>query len=85
MSAPRLMAVAAACAALAACGTTRGVTPVPVGIPCKVTLPAKPAFAFDSLPPGSDIFTQVKTLLADRKQRIAYEREVEAAARSCSV
>lgn len=70
---------------LAACGTLR---PSPVGIPtpvaCRVELPAKPDFAFDRLPQGADIFTQVTTLLADRRQRIDYERQVEAAAQSCS-
>lgn len=66
-----------------ACGTTRTVG-IPTPVACKVALPAKPDFAFDDLPPGADIFTQVSTLLADRRQRIDYERQVEAAAQSCS-
>lgn len=69
---------------LAACGTTRPVVGIPTPVPCRVTLPAKPDFAFDDLAGGADIFTQVSTLLADRRQRIDYERQVEAAAVSCS-
>ena len=70
--------------ALGACAPRPAVTGIATPVPCVVTLPAKPGFAFDALPEGSDIFTQVKTLLADRRQRIDYERQVEAAARSCS-
>lgn len=73
----------AAAILLASCATRRD-PPIPVAVTCKVTLPAQPTFSFDHLPEGSDIFTQVKTLLADRRERIAYEREVESAARSCS-
>lgn len=69
---------------LAGCSTTRPVVAVPTPVLCKVTLPAQPDFAFDDLAEGSDIFTQVSTLLADRRQRIDYERQLEAAARSCS-
>ena len=68
---------------LAACGTTRTVG-IPTPVACKVSLPDRPDFAFDGLPEGTDIFTQVTTLLADRRQRIDYERQVEAAAVSCS-
>ena len=69
---------------LTACATTPHTIGIPTPVACKVELPAKPDFAFDDLEPGSDIFTQVSTLLADRSQRIDYERQVEAAARSCS-
>lgn len=69
---------------LAACAHRPATVGIPVPVACEVTLPAKPDFAFDRLTEGSDIFTQVKTLLADRRQRIDYERQVEAAAVSCS-
>lgn len=78
-----LAAVLAVGLMTSACGTTRTVG-IPTPVACKVELPAKPNFAFDDLEPGSDIFTQVSTLLADRRQRIDYERQVEAAAQSCS-
>lgn len=69
---------------LGGCTTTRQTVGIPTPVPCRVTLPATPDFAFDDLAEGSDIFTQVSTLLADRRQRIDYERQLEAAARSCS-
>lgn len=58
------------------CATTKTTT-VPIPVTCTTKPVARPVFAFDALPLGSDIFTQVKTLLADRKERIAYERELE--------
>lgn len=82
----RWLTLGALCAsvALTACAPRPPVAGIPTPLTCKVTLPDRPDFAFDNLPPGSDIFTQVSTLLADRRQRIDYERQVEAAARSCS-
>ncbi|MEX3583042.1 MAG: hypothetical protein VB137_11365 [Burkholderia sp.] len=52
-------------------------------MPCKAPKPERPAFAFDSLPFGADIYEQVATLLADRKQRQGYEVKLEAAVDSC--
>ncbi|KVZ18655.1 hypothetical protein WT88_29690 [Burkholderia stagnalis] len=88
----KLILVAVLCAALAGCATAPQapepapvVTTVdkPVPVPCKVPKPERPAFAFDSLPFGADIYTQVATLLADRKQRQGYEVRLEAAVDSC--
>lgn len=79
-----IAAAVAASLALPACATRPATVGIPTPVACKVTLPEKPDFAFDDLAPGSDIFTQVSTLLADRRQRIDYERQVEAAAQSCS-
>lgn len=61
----------------------RPATPVALPVPCRSPSVTPPDFAFDQLPRGADIFTQVKTLLADRKQRIAYERELVAANEAC--
>lgn len=69
---------------VSACANLPRTVGIPTPVACKVELPPKPNFAFDDLAPGSDIFTQVSTLLADRRQRIDYERQVEAAAQSCS-
>jgi hypothetical protein len=80
----RAVLILAAALAVSACGTTRPVVGIPTPVPCRVTLPAEPDFAFDSLPEGSDIFTQAKTLLADRRQRIDYERQLRAAGEACS-
>lgn len=87
-----LLLVAALCAALAGCVTAPQspepapvVTTVykPVPVPCKVRKPERPKFAFDTLPLGADIYTQVATLLADRKQRQGYEVKLESADDAC--
>ena len=57
---------------------------VPVEVPCKVDVPARPVWATKALPADADIFDQVRALLAERKQRIAYERLLEAAVASCN-
>lgn len=57
---------------------------VPISIPCKIQLPVKPNFSTNMLGIGEDIFTQVKSLLAERKQRQGYELELEAAIESCN-
>ncbi|WP_175795983.1 hypothetical protein [Burkholderia anthina] len=85
----------AACAVaimLSACQTApQAYAPAPVvtqvdkavPVPCKVEKVEKPDFAFDGLAFGADIYTQVKTLLADREQRKGYEGKLEAAVQSC--
>lgn len=70
--------------ALAACASAPKVIERPVPVPCRVSLPADRLFPFDQLVGGADIFTQVKTLLADREERIADRRETRAAAGVCS-
>ena len=57
---------------------------VPVSTPCEVALPDQPAWATDSLSEDATIWVQVKALLAERRQRIGYERELRAAAESCA-
>jgi len=79
----RLLAVAMALT-LSACASEPLRVEVAVPVPCSVHLPPPPAWATESLPPDAGIFDQVKALLAERSQRIGYEAELEAAARSCS-
>lgn len=57
---------------------------VPVSTPCEVVLPDQPVWATASLDDDATIWVQVKALLAERRQRIAYERELRAAAESCA-
>lgn len=57
---------------------------VPVAVPCRVDMPAKPVWATQSLRDDADIFDQVKALLAERRQRIGYERLLEAAIAGCN-
>lgn len=54
-----------------------------ITVPCRAPAVAKPAFPFDALQPGSDSFTQTKTLLADRDVRKGYEGQLEAAVGAC--
>lgn len=54
-----------------------------VQVECKAPEVDRPAFAFDSLSLGADIYTQAKYLLSDRLQRQGYEWKLEAAIKSC--
>jgi len=77
-----------ACAILASCATTPQSWPaapvdMPIAVGCKTASPGKPPFAFDALGTGLDIYTQVATLLADRKQHLGYENELQAALDAC--
>lgn len=56
---------------------------VPIAVPCRAEMPAKPAWPMDGLPADADIYTQAKTLLAEIEARIGYEIELEAAVRAC--
>lgn len=71
---------------LTACSSSPEVREVyiPTLIPCKIEVPAKPDFAMNNLGIGADIFTQVRTLLAERKQRQGYELELEVAIKACN-
>ena len=77
---------------LAGCATTRPPetiiktveVPVPVPVPCVAGPVQRPAFAVDSLPLGSSVDRQMRALRAERKQRIGYEKELEAALSNCS-
>lgn len=56
---------------------------VPIQVQCKVTVPPEPVWATSTLAKDAGIFDQVKALLSERRQRMAYESKLEAAARSC--
>ena len=57
---------------------------VPVPVYCNITEPIKPDFEFDKLKSGQSIFEQVKVLLADRKQHLGYEVELQTAISECN-
>lgn len=57
---------------------------VAVQVPCKVTLPERPAMPLDSAKPEEDVFTKIKKALAEIELRQSYEEKLEAAAKSCS-
>lgn len=56
---------------------------VPVPVPCQVKAPAVPAWSADGLRKGDSLEVKVRALLAERRQRIGYERELVAAVASC--
>lgn len=57
---------------------------VPVSVPCKVEIPAKPDYNFSKVTPDQDIYTKIQSLLADRKLSQGYEGELEIALISCT-
>ncbi len=84
-------ALAVACM-LAGCATPHRPEPalqvqrveVPVPVPCVEVRPRRPATPVESLRPDAALGDMVKALLAERRLRAAYERELEAALTACS-
>lgn len=66
---------------LAGCSTIP--KPSFISVPCQTKAIERPQFPFDVLPPEADLFTKVKTLLADRETRKGYEGKLEAANQAC--
>lgn len=79
--------------ALAGCGAQPVVEPeprvvrveVPVQVPCRVKAPAVPTWAADGLRREDNLEVKVRALLAERRQRIGYERLLEAAIDGCQI
>ncbi|MFZ5938871.1 hypothetical protein BGP84_06760 [Pseudomonas putida] len=56
---------------------------VPVQVPCRVPEVAIPAWAADGLRKADSLEVKVRALLAERRQRIGYERQLVAATSAC--
>lgn len=56
---------------------------VPVLIPCKIQKVSVPAWAAIGLKKADSLESKVRALLSERRQRIAYERELVATVNSC--
>lgn len=56
---------------------------VPVQVSCRVKAPTVPGWAADGLRKEDSLELKVRALLAERRQRIGYERELNAAVASC--
>ncbi|MDH0045550.1 hypothetical protein N7652_16805 [Pseudomonas juntendi] len=56
---------------------------VPVQMPCRVPEVAVPPWAAAGLRKTDSLEVKVRALLAERRQRIGYEKELEAATRAC--
>lgn len=78
-----------ACLLLAGCATQArpqvqyARVEVPVQVPCRAPDVAVPAWAAAGLHKTDSLEVKVRALLAERRQRIGYERELEAAAKAC--
>ena len=57
--------------------------PVPVPVPCRTDVVAVPAFAAKGLKKTDSLEVKVRALLAERRQRIGYERELLASLSAC--
>lgn len=79
----RVILVFLALALLAGCESLPRRVLVPVPIPCEVAVPAEPDWATRDLNEKSTIWEQARALLAERRQRIAYEAELRAALDAC--
>lgn len=79
----RSLIILVAAAALAGCNTIPRIVKVPIEVPCTVERPEPPEWATRHVPPGADVFEKVKALLAERRQRMAYEMLLEAAVDAC--
>lgn len=56
---------------------------VPVLVPCKTKAVAVPPWAAAGLKKSDSLEVKIRALLAERRQRIGYERELEAASLAC--
>ncbi|OJT30263.1 hypothetical protein BOP96_12495 [Pseudomonas sp. FSL W5-0203] len=56
---------------------------VPVLVPCKTKEVAVPPWASAGLKKSDSLEVKVRALLAERRQRIGYERQLVAAAQAC--
>lgn len=79
------------CIALAGCAGQPAVEPeprtvrveVPVPVHCEPTEISEPAWAAAGLKRADSLEVKVRALLAERRQRIGYERELAAAIEGC--
>lgn len=56
---------------------------VPVLVPCKIEAVAAPPWAAQGLSKSDRLEVKVRALLAERRQRIGYERQLVAAVNAC--
>lgn len=57
---------------------------VPVLVPCKTKEVAVPPWAAQGLKKSDSLELKVRALLAERRQRIGYEKQLEALVQSCN-
>lgn len=57
---------------------------VPVLVPCKTKEVAVPPWAAQGLKKSDSLELKVRALLAERRQRIGYEKQMQASVQSCN-
>ncbi|MGV2835354.1 hypothetical protein [Pseudomonas shirazensis] len=78
-----LALVLAGCAGRAEPETQYVRVEVPVQVPCRAPQVAVPPWAADGLRKADGLEVKVRALLAERRQRIGYEKELSAAVAAC--
>lgn len=56
---------------------------VPVQVPCRAPEVAVPSWAVSGLKKGDSLEVKVRALLAERRQRLGYEKQLVAAVNAC--
>ena len=82
----RILALCAACALLSGCfGGTGGALQVrvPVPIPCRETLPTRPAMPTEGLVPGGPLFNSTTAMQAEIEIRESYEGQLRQRLGAC--
>lgn len=77
------IALLAACAGKVAPEAQYVRVEVPVQVPCRAPEVAVPPWAADGLRKTDSMEVKVRALLAERRQRIGYEKELRAAVAAC--
>ncbi|WP_397428336.1 hypothetical protein [Pseudomonas asiatica] len=77
------IALLASCTAMVEPQTQYVRVEVPVQVPCRAPVVAVPAWAAAGLRKTDSLEVKVRALLAERRQRIGYEKELEAATKAC--
>lgn len=83
----RILLILCALALAGCCGRTEPQeyvrVEVPVQVPCRSPQVDVPAWAAAGLHKSDSLEVKVRTLLAERRQRIGYEKQLEAASSAC--
>lgn len=77
------IALLAACAGKVEPGVQYLRVEIPVQVPCRAPDVAVPAWAAAGLYKTDSLEVKVRALLAERRQRVGYEKELLAAAKAC--
>lgn len=77
------LAMLAGCASTPEVITQTRTVEIPVGVPCRVPVIERPAWALDQVDPAADVYTKGQAALVELEQRRAYEEKQQAAIAAC--